>query len=491
MKNRCSRRQFLQDAGIYLSLLNLPALAANTQPSNGQTASANPPAPNNILFFVADDMGADLGCLGNPDIKTPNLNALAAKGILFKNAFCTYASCSPSRTSILTGLWPHSHGTTQNVPNVFGLNTESRDFDITKQPWPKLAIPPTVPTLVEELKKAGYYTGITQKAHILPVARFPFDWWKSKFTTKDIETFFSQQPDKPFFLMLNYPSPHRPFNGHIRLHQGDLPDAKTVHLPPDLPDLPQVRQDWADYLTCIEVVDQIVGQTMEALKSSGRLDNTTIFIMGDNGPAFQRGKASTYPRGLRVPLIVSGCGVKSSPASQALVSLADLTPTAMEAAGLPPIKSAQGISLHPLLSGGHDWPRKLLVGEKSGSIVRKTVYQERAAFDGRWHYIRRYNRQSEPDYNADNFELSPWGNKTYQATIDAAQQFPEAYALLNRFLKERPAEELYDIQRDPFCLHDKSADKDSADILAQMRQALDAWLDKTSDSQMARSGQME
>lgn len=465
----------------------------------GDTASGKQP---NLLLIITDDQGLEMSCMGTPGIATPHLDALAKRGMLVRNAYNTYASCSPSRASILTGTYPHTHQITINVPEFFGPKPPSAAPKNEKKgnaSLRDLAVPPNIATLPEVLKQAGYRTGISHKFHIQPHAKFPFDAWIAELPNVKgpnyearLGKFFADTGGKPFFLMHNIGAPHRPFTAHIRRAKTKAVDPAKIELPAFLPDVPAVRQDWADYLTATQEADYQVGEIIELLRQTGKLDNTLIVVGGDNGPAFTRGKASTYPLGAREALVIAGLGVAAGKETRELVSYADIAPTLLDFAGAPIPASMQGRTLRPLFEqqpGAKGHP--LIVCEKQGLGNGPEVYRERGAFDGRYHYIRRMNPAAPRDINADNFQEQTWGNRTYSATLAAKEKFPQAYALMLAWKEGQAGEELFDLQNDPWATRDLAKDPAAASALAQMRQALDEWQDRTGDKQMMRSGRLK
>jgi N-sulfoglucosamine sulfohydrolase len=472
--------------------------------ASSDTASVKRP---NLLLIITDDQGLEMSCMGTPGMATPNLDALARRGLLLRNVYNTYASCSPSRASILTGTYPHTHHITINVPEFFGPMPPSGSQKKGKTgdaSAPDLAVPANITTLPEVLKQAGYRTGISHKFHIQPHAKFPFDVWIADAAgAKGVPAsggdsyevrlgkFFADTGGKPFFLMHNIGAPHRPFAAHIRRAKTKPVDPAKVELPAFLPDVSAVRQDWADYLTATQEADYQVGEIIEILRKTGKLDNTLIMVGGDNGPAFTRGKASTYPLGAREALVIAGPGVALGKESRELVSYSDIAPTLLDFAGLPVPASVQGRTLRPLLEqrpGAKGHP--LIVCEKQGRGTGPDVYLERGAFDGRYHYIRRMNPAAPRDINADNFQEKPWGNRTYPATLAAKDTFPKPYALMLAWKEGLASEELFDLQNDPWATRDISKDPAGASALAQMRQALDDWQERTGDRQMIRSSKL-
>jgi N-sulfoglucosamine sulfohydrolase len=470
-------------ATLFLTGGDLPGLAATER-----ALTASRP---NILLIVADDQGAEMGCLGTPGLSTPNMDALAAEGTLFgaANVFCAYPSCSPSRASMLTGVYPHSHRITRNVPELFGPNAAQWESKLPPV-WRNFQVPASVPTLPKLLNPAGYYTGISHKFHILPHGAFPFDEWITG-TPESVEKFIAQAGGKPFFLMHNIPSPHRNFALWVKRAAHRVEPAQ-VKVPDFLPDVPVVRQDWADYLTSVQYTDDELGRVLAVLRRSGQYTNTIIVYTGDNGPAFQRGKASCYPFGLREPLIIAGPGVKSGVKTRALASLVDFAPTILDYAAVPIPAEMQGVSLRPLLDQRPGATgERLIAGEKFGDQPPAVAYQEYAVFDGRWYYIRRNHLDKPRALNADDFEEKTWGNRTYGATLAAKDKFPDKYLLMQEWENGRNAESLFDIQVDFYGIKDLVPDPVHATDLEHMRTEMDRWLAQTGDRLMARSVQLK
>jgi N-sulfoglucosamine sulfohydrolase len=422
-----------------------------------------------------------MSCAGTVGVHTPNLDALAARGVRFGQSFCTMASCSPSRASMMTGLYPHSHGLLINCFEFFGPQPPAdwlAKYDAINR---QRCVHDEVPTLVEGLRTAGYRTGITHKFHMYPHRKFPFDAWINN-TAESVKAFLTAQDDRPFFLMHNIAPPHRPFRLHMQNANRERLDPATVQPPGFLPDVPIVREDWAEYLTCVEITDQRVGEVLGLLEASGHGEDTVVFYVGDNGPSYHRGKMTVYDFGLRVAMIAAGPGVRQGVTCQELVSLADLMPTVMDYAGAPLTRPVQGISLRPLLEGrpgarGHE----LMFGEVRVG-VQPGGFEGWSAFDGRWHYIRLYNTDQPHPLCADDVQEQTWGNRAYQATIDAREQFPEVYALLQAVVGPNPPrEQLFDLETDRWETKNLTGKAAAEPARARLSAALDRWLQETDD----------
>ena len=267
------------------------------------TAHAASP-PLNVLFITADDLGLQLGCYGDTVIETPRIDALAASGAQFNVAYIAQASCSPSRSAMFTGLYPLANG-------QYGLTAGGR---FALHPHLQDA---TIPNI---LKRAGYRTGIIGKLHVAPGGSFQFDFNGGnhvaardvKLVARRASEFMTQSGDHPFFLMVNYTDPHavRPRDPETK-KVGDWtfldriegipetlvePSEKTV-LPFQQIDSPEQRKRVAGYYNEVKRLDIGVGLLLETLTRHGHADNTLVIFIGDHGPPFNRGKATTYEGG--------------------------------------------------------------------------------------------------------------------------------------------------------------------------------------------------
>jgi len=435
---------------VLLTILSLFAIRAAADKPHGAPRA-------NILFILTEDQGAHMGVLGTPELKTPHMDSLARSGVLFRNAFVPYPVCSASKAAIYTSLHNHTNGLLNNTVNYHkpagALTPAERKFPL----YVRNRIRQEFPTLVERLRDAGYYQGVTHKLHVAPVEKFPYDEFLQETNRETMAGFIERatKSGRPWFLLYNSVYPHRPFpnNDKVRIR----PNPAAVRLPAFLPDTPVVRQDWAEYLAAIEEADRLVGEALAALRASGQEQNTIVIFMGDHGPCFAHGKMTLYDLGLRVPLVIRAPGMKSGTVSEALVSSLDLTPTLLDLLGLAPLPKSHGVSLRPVLEG------------RDGANVREFVFaeisnrgplpndgmQERSVCDGRWHLI--YRERVETNWRqvqADSKEWPKWGNRTYAETVRVKEKFPEAFRILAEMDPQSlggkvPSLELYDLHSDP------------------------------------------
>ncbi len=452
----------------------------------------NAQAGKNVLLILCDDLGPHLSVLGTPGIQTPNIDKLAAQGTLFDRAYSPAASCAPCRTSILTGMAPHSHGTWRNVVSpVLGspdkeFTREGTHFDT------QVGLHEDIPTLPEILNAHGFFTAITQKTHLSPPWKFPFEGRDTaahapgQYETA-MRKFFQRAGNRPFFIQANISAPHRPFGQYAKFNpEQRLPEAEKMHIPAYLPDVPAVREEMREYMAAVEIADRIVGTVLAEVAKARPDDETLIIFTSDQGYGFQRAKASPYAAGLRIPMIFQGPGVVADQRNATLVSLIDLMPTILDFLDVEVPATVQGKSLWPLLSGqAKDLPRRelLFAEHNSHGPVPAEFYPSRVVTDGRFYLIENLDPSKSYLLPEDLKHEKVWGNKSYQATLDARDQFPIPYKLLRELEQGRGALEFYDNHSDPEQIQNLVSRPEYQARIQKMKQALDVWRRETGDIQ--------
>ena len=451
------------------------------------TVAAAAPAKPNILFILTEDQGAHMSALGRTDIQTPNMDALAASGALFRRAYVAYPVCSASKACIMTGLHSHTNGLVNNTNNFFKRAEKLTEVEKKTPPYLHTRIRSTAPTLVEVLVQAGYHSAVSGKLHVSPNERFPYHDFIPHVPFKQaLNGIIERAAGKPWFFMHNsITTTHRPFVNSEK--QPISVDPAKVVLPPHLPDTPVIRRDWAEYLDGVQKADQAVGEALAALRDSGAESNTIIIFMGDHGPAYPHGKMTPYHFGLHVPLVIRLPGAKPL-VSDDLVSELDLLPTLLDVLQIDYTTPLHGKSLKPLLEGqsdaqGHDF----IFAEVSGrSLNQKRGMEERAVLDATHHLILR-SRLNEPKViNADLRDMKPWINRVYGEIVSRKTDFPEAYRMLQTMDPHAlggnpPLIELYDLQNDPGQLHNLANDPTAKPHLDRLYAALRQWVRDTAD----------
>tara|TARA_R110002049_G_scaffold4601_5_gene32295 strand:+ start:419151 stop:420620 length:1470 start_codon:yes stop_codon:yes gene_type:complete len=421
----------------------------------------------NILLIVSEDNGPELGCYGEPFVRTPVLDKLAENGVRFHNAFVPQAGCSQSRAALLTGLYPHQNG-------QIGLAT-----------WKFRMYHEDTPNLVRCLKHAGYRTGIIGKLHINPASAFPFDMTQipsSNFSRKKLGDYaryakaFFDAADEPFFLSVNFPDAHRPFLTSVNgspanpLTASDVKPIAYFGL-----DHPELRKQTADYYNCLSRLDSQVGDLLAALRASGKEGQTLVVYMGDHGADMLRGKRTSYEGGVRIPLIMAWPrNIKSGHVSNALVSTLDLMPTFLEAAKAEPVDGLSGISLLPLLGGQTESVRKYLFTEYHTHSAHN-FYPQRTVRDERYKLICNLM----PDTVNPGYEYTR--TKFFDELRDVVSNAQEPMRSSYESMECPPEYELYDLQTDPYEFRNLADDATHSATFARLKTQLAQWRNRTND----------
>lgn len=415
--------------------------------------------PKNVVLYVVDDLGTeDAGCYGHPVVKTPGLDALAGEGMRFDRAFCTTASCSASRSVILTGL--HNHATGQ-----YGHEHSFHHFIS----FPKLK---TLPVMLAE---AGYRTASAGKYHVAPKETYHFQQFlpggSPEQMARNCREFITADPDQPFFLYFCTVEPHRPF----RREGSDEFRAEDVLVPPYLPDTPECRKELAQYYGSVQRADLGLVRLIEILKQSGQWDNTLVIFISDNGIAFPGAKTTLYEPGMRLPCVVRDpTAGEHGTATDAMVTWADLTPTILDFAGVKP----RGVKFHgrsflPVLRGkGSDGWDEIYASHTFHEITM--YYPMRVIRTERYKYILNLAHQLPYPFASDLHAASTWQGVLRRGDKMYGPRTVEAYL-------HRPRHELYDLKSDPWESNNLAADSAHAKILAQLQQKLKTWQEETKD----------
>lgn len=423
----------------------------------------------NILFCIADDWSwphASAG--GDPVVKTPNFDRVAREGFLFTHAFSAVPSCTPSRAAILTGQAPHRLAEGGNLHGFL-----PKKFSV----YPDL------------LENAGYFVGVTRKgwgpgnAQAGGRTRNP-----AGNNFKNFEEFLKDVPaDKPFCFWFGSQDPHRPYEKGSGLAAGMNPRAVVV--PAHLPDTPEIRSDILDYYVEVQRFDREVGELLQALEATGRASNTLVVITADNGWPFPRSKANLYDSGTRQPLAIRWpAKIRGGRKSDDFVNLADLAPTFLEAAGLKPLPEMTGLSLLPLLEGKSQAGRTMVFVERERHANVRAgdlSYPARAVRTKEFLYIRNFRSERWPVGDPEVWKaVGPFGDcdgSPSKEFILDHRDHPEFKKFFRLGFANRPAEELYDLVKDPHQIENIAARAEYADARQKMKVSLARWMEDTQD----------
>lgn len=413
----------------------------------------------NIIVFIADDVSwDDLGCYGNTQVKTPNIDQLARDGLKFDNFYLTASSCSPSRNSIITGRYPH--------------NTGAAELHTTP--------PLNMVSFPELLRNNNYYSVMAGKFHMGPYARRGFDMmFEHRNENGDggeeswLNSLKKRPKTKPFFMWFASYDAHREWgpNKFSGTHQ-----PNQLEPPFYLSNGNETRADLAKYYDEIKRFDFYIGEVVKELKTQQELDNTLIIIMSDNGRPFPHSKTRVNDRGMKTPFVMHWPkGIKKiDTSSKSLISAVDIAPTLLTLAGIDIPDTFQGHSFDRLLTEP-DLPfRNYLFAEHNWHDYEA---HERMVRNKSYMYILN-SRPMQPQNGPADAVGSPSFNDLEilrtQGKLSAIQA--------DVFMVPRPHEELYDCSRDPLQLLNVASLPEYGETLISMRNILSEWMTETGDN---------
>ena len=469
-----SRRQFVKDCAAGASVLVGAGLVGN------KLLAVEQKKPN-IVLIVADDHGREaVGCYGNPVIKTPNLDKLASEGVRFTHAFCTTASCSASRSVILTGLYNHATG-------QYGHQHSYHHFVSFEN----------IKSLPVQLAQAGYRTARIGKLHVAPPEVYKFDQELGAESRNPVamaqkcKDFIVASDARPFFLYFCPSDPHRgggkaeelPYKpDRFGNYTKGYPDARDVQYSPKdvivpdfLPDIPECRAELAQYYQSVSRVDPGVGRLLEILKQSGKYESTLVIYISDNGVAFPGAKTTLYEPGMNLPCIVrSPYQKKQGLVCNAMITWADITPTILDFAGiLQKEADFHGRSFKAFLED--ESPKGWDEIYASHTFHEITMYYPMRVVRGR-RFKLIWNIAHGLEYP---FASDLWDSATWQAVRQRGDKLygkrtVEAYL-------HRPQFELYDLETDPSELTSLADDPKHQKTLNELKEKLKAFQKRTKD----------
>jgi arylsulfatase A-like enzyme len=406
---------------------------------------------DNVLIVHWHDLGRYLGVYGNADVSSPRLDQLAAEGILFTRAHATAPLCSPSRGSLFTGRYPQSNG-------LVGLAHHG---------WEYRAGVRTLPHLLSE---AGWYTALFgmqhETSHPAKLGFHEYDVSNSycEYVVERVDRWLKDAPRQPFLLTAGFFETHRPYPRE----RYEPADPDEVSLPDYLPDLPDVRQDVADFYGAISVADAAVGRLLDTLTDTGLDRSTWVVFLTDHGPALPRAKSTLYDAGTGIAMIVRPPKRDTGPARvyDDLFSGVDLVPTLLDLLGVPIPDDVEGISHADNLRAAASEPAPVRTEVYTTKTYHDSFDPIRAIRTKEFSYIENYARRPLLDLPLDIEESAP--GKAVAASSSAP----------------RPERELYDLRTDPTERVNLLVDNATADAVAiadDLAILLNDWRQKTND----------
>ncbi len=424
---------------------------------------ADSPRPN-ILWLIAEDFGPHLGCYGTKQVRTPNLDQLAQKGMRYNRFFTTAPVCSPSRSALITGMYQTTIG---------AHNHRSHRKD-------DFRLPPGVDLITNWLRPAGYFTAnIVEFPQKLGIKGSGKTDWNFNFDGKpfDSKSWNDLKSHQPFYAQVNFQETHRVFKAP------SIADPNQVDIPPYYPDHPVVREDWAKYLDAASELDRKIGIVLEQLASDGLADNTVVMFFGDNGQAHVRGKQFCYDSGLNVPLIIYWPEKIPVPkhfqpgtVSDQLLAAIDLTATTL---ALAHVKRPERMQGEVFLGDEAAAPREYVFGARDR--CDETIFRFRTVRDARYRYIINFT-PDRPFLLENAYKQKQYPVWNLLKELDQARKLTTASQLF-LVAPTMPKEELYDLMNDP---HEtvnlaESQLPEYRDARARLREALLLWIESSQD----------
>ncbi len=428
--------------------------------------------PRNVLFLIADDWSRIAGVYDNAAIQTPNIDSLAATGVVFDWSFCTSPSCAVSRACILTGQHSHTHGQYGHCHGFQGFSTHTH-----------------MGSTPQSLKAAGYVTACIGKKHVAPESVYPFDYEPEVDMRNGIDLaskarhFLHQNSTNPFYLHVGFTDPHRSSKGFgNECSYAGVPevyyDPDQVLVPEFLPDVAATRVDLADYYQAVTRFDFNVGQVLGALQESGRADDTLVILTTDHAMPFPGAKASFFESGHHCPFIIcTPDQAYKDTHHQALINWLDIRPTIHDWCGLDIPAELPGRSLLPILGAPNvaGWD-EVVYSHCFHEVIDYNPY--RVLRGRRYKYVQNLAADLTPPLPTDLFRSKTW-------TAVQQDRLTQMGLRQTAQVVKREAEELYDLVEDPLETHNCISAPQLQDLVKAMRQRLydfrrqthDPWLE--------------
>jgi len=457
-----NRRRFLQVASGSAAVVMLtsdPVLGEQEQEKSRP----------NFLWISTEDISPDLGCYGDKYAVTPNLDRLASQGVRYNRAFSHSGVCAPTRSGIITGMYPTTIGThhmrCQGVP------------------------PHYVKCFPQYLRAAGYYCTNNVKTD------YQFDAPLTAWDECSNQAHWRNRPkDKPFFAVINFTITHESQirnrgNAMMKRLDGLGPQEKhdpaQAELPPYYPDTPKVRQDWAQYYDLITLMDKQAKEVLDQLQADGLTEDTIVWFWGDHGRGLPRAKRWVYDSGSRVPLLIripekwrklavpdNPEAVQPGSVNDDLIAFLDFAPTMLSLAGIEIPKHMQG---RAFLGRGKEPPREYVFGARDRMDEAYDLI--RVVRDKRFKYIRNYLWHLPRSQDINYMNEMPTMQEMRRLHAEGKLQGPQR----QYFEPTKPVEELYDTAADPHEVNNLAGDAKYKDVLERLRRIHGQWYRETLD----------
>lgn len=470
-----TRKRFLETSGSLIGAAALNSLfgsatARGTEQTNPDTGQKKP----NILLITTDDLGQRLESYGVDTVETPTINALAEEGVKFENAFTAAPSCGQSRAALATGRSPHSNG-------QMGHPHSTHDWRIDD----------TERHIASFLSDQGYSTHLFGKFHVAPegyeelnseaAKALGFDNYptasndetegsgSAKALIQNVRKYLDDlETEKPVFLEINFHEPHRLFGQpNVPFTKPDVePSNAPVSVPDYLPDNQPTRDELSDLRAAIRQVDTAVNDLYDYVTCSDRFgDNTLSLFTSDQGIAMPRSKPTVFDPGIEIPIIAywPAGGLTGGESFSELVSIIDLMPTMLQAAGIDIPKYVEGKSLLPLARGEEYSARDVVFTERTSHTVYVPI---RAARTEQFKLVRRFGKILH--FQFEEMKFSPTFNSAPMHFFNSVPPVPPAVAL-------------YDLESDPLEQHNLVNESGYQDIKQQLERRLYSWMRRTED----------
>ena len=450
-----NRRELLKKMAVGSAALTLPGRLSAGEATQGER-------PNILWLTIEDTSYYQFGCYGNEAVDTPNIDRLARRGVQFTHAWSTAPQCSPARSSIISGCYATTYGT-----------------DWHRHGW---LIPIERYFFPDLMRDAGYYCTNNHKTDYNAKASHKRCWDECSHTASYNSK--NREDGQPFFSVFNTGVTHmgRVRSWHLKgrrdfAEQGLDPEA--LDLPPHVPDLPEMRSDYAFHLEGVQDIDRWVGMFLQDLEEKGLAEDTIVFFYSDHGGCLPRGKGFCYETGLRVPFIVYVppkwrhlCNMEMGTRTDRLVGFVDLAATVLSLAGMEPPDYMQGRAF----MGEHEAePRDLQFGFRTNQATHYDPI--RTVTDGRYKYVRNYIPY-QPLCLRNFYQWGMPANLAWDEYFLSGKCQKPAW---RRPYEPQATEMLFDVEEDPFELNNLAGDEEYAETLQRLRKAMSDHLRETRD----------